>query len=386
MRVARMSRGRCGRPLELPQKPDRDHRAAVRHRQPLQRVLHQLRRQREDGDCDARGRRQRACRIRRRPDVPRRAGRDLRLGQARRAKFAARHRLRRPDAARRQLPLGITGGTFVFVGDYAANNATLAPSMLASITGPLAAAASTPIGPVATAMGNAIRRTVGNFDSTGQIRMVNFPGGGAARIQSANVAGPSGARVASFRRRRRHLLLADRAPAHRRPDRDRWRRAADRPHRTTPAAQRRPDQRRRPLRSLYRQWVEVGAGPGALRRGGRRIDPAEHGGAARRAVPRRPRPGAAPADQRPHRARRRLRHRHAAAPWSVLPTSRRARCSSGRPACRSARWARRSSPSGPAERCRSVHGSAGRCSTAGLASRRCGWPRRVVRSRASGSR
>ena len=91
--------------------------------------------------------------------------------------------------------LGVTKGTLVFVGDYAANSATLAPSMLASITGPLAAASATPIGPVATAIGAAIGRTARNFDATGSIRLVNFQGGGAARIESADVAGPTGARV-----------------------------------------------------------------------------------------------------------------------------------------------------------------------------------------------
>ena len=94
-----------------------------------------------------------------------------------------------------QYRLGVTGGTLVFVGDYAATSATLAPSMLASITGPLAAAAKTPIGPVATAMGTAISRTVQNFNAAGQIRMVNFPGSGAARIQTAEVTSPTGARV-----------------------------------------------------------------------------------------------------------------------------------------------------------------------------------------------
>ncbi|MEO6255174.1 MAG: YdbH domain-containing protein [Sphingomicrobium sp.] len=91
--------------------------------------------------------------------------------------------------------LGITGGTIVFVGDYAANSASLAPAMLASITGPLAAAKSTPIGPVATEIGSAIGRTVGNFDAAGQIRLVNFPGSGAARIVTAQVTSPSGAKV-----------------------------------------------------------------------------------------------------------------------------------------------------------------------------------------------
>ena len=91
--------------------------------------------------------------------------------------------------------LGITGGTFVMVGDYAAHGATLAPSMTASITGPLAAAANTPIGPVATSIGSAIERTVANFDASGSLRMVNFPGGGAARIETAEIASPTGARV-----------------------------------------------------------------------------------------------------------------------------------------------------------------------------------------------
>ena len=91
--------------------------------------------------------------------------------------------------------LGVTGGTFVMVGDYAANSAMLDPSMTASVTGPLAAAAKTPLGPVATAIGSAIARTTRNFDATGSLRMVNFPGGGAARIETAEIAAPTGARV-----------------------------------------------------------------------------------------------------------------------------------------------------------------------------------------------
>src|SRR5918998_4491091 len=103
--------------------------------------------------------------------------------------------------------LGVTGGTFVMVGDYAANSATLDPSMMASITGPLAAAATTPIGPVATSIGEAVRRTVANFDATGEFRMVNFPGGGAARIGTAQVIGPNGARVAIRGRDARDFFL-----------------------------------------------------------------------------------------------------------------------------------------------------------------------------------
>ena len=91
--------------------------------------------------------------------------------------------------------LGASAGTFAMVGDYAANGATLAPSTLAGITGPLAAAGKTPIGPIATAIANAISRTGRNFDASGGIRMVNFPGGGAVRIADSMVQSPSGARV-----------------------------------------------------------------------------------------------------------------------------------------------------------------------------------------------
>jgi hypothetical protein len=91
--------------------------------------------------------------------------------------------------------LGITKGTLVMVGDYAANSATLPASMTAGLTGPLEAAESTPIGPIATAMGNAVRRSLQTFDASGSLRMVNFPGGGAVRIESANVSAPTGARI-----------------------------------------------------------------------------------------------------------------------------------------------------------------------------------------------
>ncbi|GAA4721795.1 YdbH domain-containing protein [Sphingomonas lutea] len=91
--------------------------------------------------------------------------------------------------------LGAQGGTFSMVGDVAANSARLDESMLAAVNGPLAAAASTPLGPITTAIGDAIKRTVRNFDATGTIRVVNFPGGGAARIDTADVRGPGGARA-----------------------------------------------------------------------------------------------------------------------------------------------------------------------------------------------
>ena len=64
-------------------------------------------------------------------------------------------------------------------GNYSADSAALAPSMFAGVTQPLAAAAKTPIGPVATSMANAVIRTARHFNSAGRITVVNFPGGGA---------------------------------------------------------------------------------------------------------------------------------------------------------------------------------------------------------------
>src|SRR3954471_10998708 len=84
-------------------------------------------------------------------------------------------------------------GTFALVGDFAADSASLAPSMIAGVTEPLAAARKTPIGPIASSIGNAIARTARNFNSAGAIRIVNFPGGGGARIAGADIKGPNGA-------------------------------------------------------------------------------------------------------------------------------------------------------------------------------------------------
>jgi hypothetical protein len=89
-------------------------------------------------------------------------------------------------------------GTFDMAGRYAADSASLAPSMFAGVTGPLTAVGKTPIGPVATSMANAVIRTARNFNSSGRVTVVNFPGGGAARINEANVIGPGGARARLF--------------------------------------------------------------------------------------------------------------------------------------------------------------------------------------------
>jgi hypothetical protein len=106
--------------------------------------------------------------------------------------FADRTRL---DAAYR---LGLKDGTFSLDGDYAADSASLDPGMIAGVIQPLSAVAKTPIGPVASSMNGAISRTAHTFNSAGHIKVVNFPGGGAARVTEANIIGPGGARASVF--------------------------------------------------------------------------------------------------------------------------------------------------------------------------------------------
>ncbi len=94
--------------------------------------------------------------------------------------------------------LSTTKGTLVLVGGYAANGASLAPSMTSGLTGALEATKATPIGPVAAAMGRAIQRSARSFDVRGGIRLVNFPGGGAARVTDARVRTITGGEARIF--------------------------------------------------------------------------------------------------------------------------------------------------------------------------------------------
>ena len=78
------------------------------------------------------------------------------------------------------------------------------------VTGPLAAASGTPVGPIAAAMGNAITGFARKFDASGDNPMVSFPGGGAARIETCGRSRRNRRQGPRFRRRRRNLLLARR--------------------------------------------------------------------------------------------------------------------------------------------------------------------------------
>src|SRR4029079_16330228 len=91
--------------------------------------------------------------------------------------------------------IGASAGTLALVAKYSADNGNLAPSVMESVTDPLSAAKNPPIGPIAVSISNAIGNSARSFDAFGSIRMVNFPGGGAARIETANVRADTGAQV-----------------------------------------------------------------------------------------------------------------------------------------------------------------------------------------------
>ncbi|HVJ70778.1 MAG TPA: YdbH domain-containing protein, partial [Sphingomicrobium sp.] len=82
-------------------------------------------------------------------------------------------------------------------GDYGASQVSVQHSLFAILVDPLASLEGTPLGPIGSAISSAIRRAAGRFDVEGSLRLVNQPGGGAIRIETANAAAPTGARIAA---------------------------------------------------------------------------------------------------------------------------------------------------------------------------------------------
>jgi hypothetical protein len=112
---------------------------------------------------------------------------------------AAQARLAEVRAERTRLNgsylLNAAKGQIALVADYAANGADLSPSLTAGFTSALAGMDDTPLEPLATALGRAITGATQGMDVNGSLRLVNFAGGGAVRIETANVRSRSGARI-----------------------------------------------------------------------------------------------------------------------------------------------------------------------------------------------
>ena len=88
-------------------------------------------------------------------------------------------------------------GGLVAIGDYGASSVRVENSLFSLLVDPLEALDGTPLGPIGTAVSNAIRRAAGRFDVDGSLRLVNQRGGGAIRIETANAIAPTGARIAA---------------------------------------------------------------------------------------------------------------------------------------------------------------------------------------------
>lgn len=91
--------------------------------------------------------------------------------------------------------LNAEAGTIALLADYAANSAELPASLTAQITRPLSAADGTPLEPIGEAVATAVRRATSDMDAAGSLRLVTFAGGGAVRVETANVRSSSGARI-----------------------------------------------------------------------------------------------------------------------------------------------------------------------------------------------
>jgi len=91
--------------------------------------------------------------------------------------------------------LNASKGEITLVSDYAAQGVALAPAMTAGLTGALNGAEGTPVEPLAAALRGAFGAATRNMAAQGALRLVNFAGGGAVRVETANVRSASGARI-----------------------------------------------------------------------------------------------------------------------------------------------------------------------------------------------
>jgi hypothetical protein len=92
--------------------------------------------------------------------------------------------------------LNAARGEVTLVADYAARDADLAPSVLAPLTDALTGMRDTPLEPIAAGLRDALQGATRGMDARGTLRLVNFAGGGAVRIERADIRSRSGARIA----------------------------------------------------------------------------------------------------------------------------------------------------------------------------------------------
>ncbi|WP_205481531.1 intermembrane phospholipid transport protein YdbH family protein [Sphingomonas arenae] len=91
--------------------------------------------------------------------------------------------------------LNARAGEITLAGDYRTQGASVPQSITGGVSGPLGGLGGTPLEPIGKALSEAIRAAGTSMDAAGKLRLVNFAGGGAVRIETANVRSRSGARI-----------------------------------------------------------------------------------------------------------------------------------------------------------------------------------------------
>jgi translocation and assembly module TamB len=91
--------------------------------------------------------------------------------------------------------LNAAKGHLTLVADYGASGVDLDPRLTASLRAGLSGVAGTPLEPVANQLRTSIEQATRAMNATGSLRLVNVAGGGAVRVETANVRSASGARI-----------------------------------------------------------------------------------------------------------------------------------------------------------------------------------------------
>jgi hypothetical protein len=112
---------------------------------------------------------------------------------------AAGARIAQLTAARTRLNgsylLNAAKGQITLVADYGANGVDLDQELTSPFTSALAGVAGTPLAPIAQALSGSLERATQAMSAAGKLRLVNVAGGGAVRVETANVQSTSGARI-----------------------------------------------------------------------------------------------------------------------------------------------------------------------------------------------
>ncbi|WP_344710306.1 intermembrane phospholipid transport protein YdbH family protein [Sphingomonas humi] len=91
--------------------------------------------------------------------------------------------------------LNAASGQITLVADYGANGVDLDRGLTDPLAAALGGAAGTPLEPVAAALRASFQRATQDMNAVGKLRLVNAAGGGAVRVDSADVQSASGARI-----------------------------------------------------------------------------------------------------------------------------------------------------------------------------------------------